>query len=42
MKPLKGLDLFETFNSILYVVLAVMLVALLTVDLGPVVAWIAS
>ena len=42
MKSLKGLDLFETFNSILYVALAIMLIGLLTVDLGPVIAWIAS
>ena len=42
MKTLKGLDLFEPYNSKLYAVLAIMLIGLLTVDLGPVVAWIVS
>ena len=41
MKSLKGLDLFEPYNSKLYVVMAIILIGLLTEDLGPIVAWIA-
>ena len=42
MKSLKDLDLFETFNSILYAVMAIILIGLLTVDLDPAVVWIVS